>query len=505
MSALEIHPDTQEGLRQALLRLTAPRFEQLQAEIAALQVALQEYHQRSEDLGQAGEHSDQALRQRLEALQRQLIELESSLVDPALVEARLEPALIPVLGRQAQDNEDQLAEALAPAMGPAIRQQIRQARQDIIDAFYPVIGQIISKAISESIRELARNIDQRMRSQLDLRSQVRRFSARLRGVSEAELLLRDNLPFTIEHVFLVHRETGLLLRHLAHNGEQVDLMDTISGMLTAIGDFVRDSFGRGEHELEEITYGEQRILIEGGQYAYIAVVLSGVEPSGYARLMADVIQSIQLDHEGALRGFNGEMEGLPDFAPQMQRLFGEAAGREIALIEASAEPAPLSQGTRRLLLFGSLGLLLLLGLIAFACVFTVRLWPLAFPADTSTPTLTATATYTLTPSPTATSTPTLTPTSTVTATSTATFTPTWTPSATATFTPAPQQQTAILTGNLNVREAPALSARLLGTVLRGERVIVAERQGDWAYILWPVEGQPLLQGWAWVEFLQFEP
>ena len=90
-------------------------------------------------------------------------------------------------------------------------------------------------------------------------------------------------------------------------------MDLISGMLTAIRDFVSDSFGKEEGELEEVAFGKQRILLEGGQHAYLAVVLEGVEPEGYALLMREVIEKIHLNHENDLREFDGHQEHLPDF------------------------------------------------------------------------------------------------------------------------------------------------------------------------------------------------
>ena len=53
----------------------------------------------------------------------------------------------------------------------------------------------------------------------------------------------------------------------------------IGGMLTAIREFARESFGRGrtDTELDEIQYGDERIILQSGQYAYLAVVIRGVQ------------------------------------------------------------------------------------------------------------------------------------------------------------------------------------------------------------------------------------
>ena len=107
----------------------------------------------------------------------------------------------------------------------------------------------------------------------------------------------------------------MLLEILSASGEKTEDADLVSGMLTAIRDFVRDSVGKGHGDLEEITYGDQRILIEGGQFAYIAVVLTGTEPPGYNALMSSTMQDINVHYEEALRKFSGKIENMPDFQP----------------------------------------------------------------------------------------------------------------------------------------------------------------------------------------------
>ena len=56
------------------------------------------------------------------------------------------------------------------------------------------------------------------------------------------------------------------------------ILDLISGMLIAIRDFVDHSFGHlptKDKELDEIKYGDERIIIQSGRAAYLAVVITG--------------------------------------------------------------------------------------------------------------------------------------------------------------------------------------------------------------------------------------
>jgi hypothetical protein len=390
---------------------------------------------------------------------------------------------VSALHRQVDDHSDDVAETLAPVIGPAMRRQIRDAKEDIIDALYPVIGQIINKAISEALRELTRSIDARLRQQLNLRDRINQMTARLRGVSDAELFIRGSLPYSIERVFLVHRDSGMLLAHVHADSSSTVEMTTISGMLTAIQDFVRDSFSGGKGELEEIAHGNRRILLEAGQRAYVAVVLEGVEPEGYNGLIRDAVSTINVKYENELKKFDGSMEGLPDFAAHLDPLLDPG-------VVSPAQPAPgkpLSRPQKRILGFTVIGLLLLIGLLIFACIYIIRLWPVAFPPAVSFPVPTASPNPSSIPESLPTFTPAIIPTQTSTLVPTGTFTA-QSPSS----TPMPM---GVLTGNLNVRAEPSIGSPSLGVVLAGEKVLIRDRQDIWYLITWPVEGEPILEGW----------
>lgn len=139
-------------------------------------------------------------------------------------------------------DEDVLTAMIAPVLGDAIRRKIRDARDEMVEALYPIIGQLVVRSVSVAIRDLVRTIDARMRISFSPQAIWRRLQARLSGVSGAEMVLRESLPFEVAEVFLIHRETGLLLRHVSRDPDASPDSDLISGMLTAIRDFVQDAF-----------------------------------------------------------------------------------------------------------------------------------------------------------------------------------------------------------------------------------------------------------------------
>lgn len=386
------------------------------------------------------------------------------------------------LERQLSD-EEALAATVSPIISDAIRRRIRDAREEMIEVLYPIIGQTVVRAVSEAMRDLARSVDARMRTTLHPRLMWRRLRGRLSGVSGAELALRDSLPFEVSEVFLIHRETGLLLVHVSREADLKPDSDLISSMLTAIRDFARDAFGRGEEgQLDEIQYGGRRILIEAGRYVYVAVVVDGVEPSGFRAELRERIIEIEHAFEDTLRNYDGDSAPLASAEEPLRSLITSVESRE------------LDRGQKRLLL-GILGVVVL-------CLLAVCLmgrW--VFQATRATPTplpiaVEATPTSTLTPSPTAT-----TPTPTVTATSSPTppATPTPTPTATATAAPTatPAPVLGAMTGSQWAHEGPSLESPQTGVIVsQGQPVEILAVFGDWCLVRWTPLGENEMTGWV---------
>ena len=98
-------------------------------------------------------------------------------------------------------------------------------------------------------------------------------------------------PYYIEDVFLIYRN-GTLLAHQARRIKPMD-NDILSGMLTAIKDFVRDIFkSESKGELNELKYGKMKILIENGKYTFLAVVVTGIPPKDLRPRMKRVVNLI---------------------------------------------------------------------------------------------------------------------------------------------------------------------------------------------------------------------
>jgi hypothetical protein len=143
--------------------------------------------------------------------------------------------------------------------------------------------------------------------------------ARVQGVSASELALRDALPFHIRQIFLIQQESGLLLAHVG--AEETADSDLISAMLTAIRDFVRDSFGSTQDDqLDEVQYGQQRIIIQSGPDVYLAVVFSGIQPEGFHRHLRHFVSELHVNFGSIFHNYDGDPTSLLNLEPKLGRI-----------------------------------------------------------------------------------------------------------------------------------------------------------------------------------------
>ncbi|HEY9653307.1 MAG TPA: hypothetical protein V6C95_21790, partial [Coleofasciculaceae cyanobacterium] len=153
--------------------------------------------------------------------------------DIRAMSSALAPVLPEAVAQQALNAPGELAKALGPEMSSAIKEQITLERDAMVDALYPVIGSTISKYMAEVIRTINRKVE----NALSLEGLSRKIRARMQGISEAELILREAMPFTVQAIFLIHKASGLVISEVqSFDGQRLE-SDMLAGMLTAIRSF----------------------------------------------------------------------------------------------------------------------------------------------------------------------------------------------------------------------------------------------------------------------------
>ena len=248
-------------------------------------------------------------RRQIDELRRRLDTAELS---PEELAEKLPQAIVQ---RAARDR--QLAIALAPTVENAISESVRRNPREIATAIFPVLGPSIRKAIAETMAGLVNTINRAIEHSLSPRGIRWRVESWRTGVPFAQIVMRHALVYRVEQVFLVHAETGLLLAHVPE-GTSADA-DLISGMLTAIGDFVNDSFEpKQTGELRTFAAGDLCVLVEPGPQAYVAAVVRGTAPETLQLKLQTTVETIHLQWSQPLASFNGECTPFATTAPLLE-------------------------------------------------------------------------------------------------------------------------------------------------------------------------------------------
>lgn len=122
------------------------------------------------------------------------------------------------------------------------------------------------------------------------------------------MVIQRQMRVEIEEVFLVYRD-GVLIYHLSRSLSRDKDEDVLSGMLTAVQEFVRDAFVYGEHrELHLLDFGDYRIMIERGRTVYLAVVYSGKGSSLVRKRVRSVLDHIETAYRAVLAKWDGDMD-----------------------------------------------------------------------------------------------------------------------------------------------------------------------------------------------------
>jgi outer membrane protein OmpA-like peptidoglycan-associated protein len=255
----------------------------------------------------------------LGAERRRLQELERRLDEPGITrDALIELLPEAIVARTARDR--QLARALAPTVEGAISESVRRNPRPIATAIFPVLGPAIRKAIAESLSALVASINQTIEHSFSARGLRWRLEAWRTGVPFAQVVLKHALIYRVEQAFLIHAETGLLLSHAWAPDLPASDPDLIAGMLTAIRDFVADSFSpeRDAGGLRRFHVGELLVMVEHGPAAVLAAVVRGQPPDALLVKLQDTLETIHLQFAGALTEFDGDSTAFEAARPLLE-------------------------------------------------------------------------------------------------------------------------------------------------------------------------------------------
>jgi len=194
-------------------------------------------------------------------------------------QTKLYHTLYPIISKgvmdELNDSNKNLKEILFPIISSSIQEQVRNQKDSIVDALYPIMGNMISKYVTTAFSDMMHEVNDKIQNSLSFPRIKRKIKSKIYRISEAELLLQESNFVDIRTIFLIHKESGLLIADLHKNNEnEIEEAEMVASMLSAIRSFVNEWISNHNKmsEISEIEYGSSSIHIESAGSCYLAVV-----------------------------------------------------------------------------------------------------------------------------------------------------------------------------------------------------------------------------------------
>lgn len=232
--------------------------------------------------------------------------------DKDLLEKVFSPLVLELIDKNYQESQGKVVKQIAPIITTAIKEQIRSHKDEVVEALYPVIGNMITRYVSKTFEETLIAINNQIKHGLSFSNLTRKIRAKIHGISETELYLKENAISNVKTVFLIAKESGLVISHISNEKDSIDEPDMVASMLTAIRSFVNDWINKNDkfQELGTIEYGNKKILIEASGYSYLAVIIDGVVSSSVMAKSRDILGDIVSNYSTEIKSYNGDKSTL---------------------------------------------------------------------------------------------------------------------------------------------------------------------------------------------------
>ena len=125
----------------------------------------------------------------------------------------------------------------------------------------------------------------------------------------------------VEDVFLLNHRDGVLIKHETRRLRPDVDTDILSGMLTAVQQFVKDALRGDDYaDLNEMTVGHMHILIGRGKWLVLAARIEGDGSESWTGRIERCIKDMEDHHWDQLEDWDGDMALARVLAPYLKKL-----------------------------------------------------------------------------------------------------------------------------------------------------------------------------------------
>lgn len=272
-----------------------------------------------------------------------LRELKQELADKSVGHEEVSRVLPDAIRASSSDGND-LARALGPTLSEAFQDSVKRDPQSLADAISPIMGPAIRRSISEQIRAMVQSLNTALDHSVTPKGWKWRLESWRTGKPFAEIVMLHTLIYRIEQLLLIDPKTGLLMQSVSANPDDDDA-DLVSSLLSAIQDFMRDSFAHSSSdgsELKTMNTNELTVWIEHSNSAILAAAVRGEPPLSLRQRLQETLENLQVRYSDRFADFNGDTALLQVVQPELEDLLESefiAQGGE----ESESESTPANE------------------------------------------------------------------------------------------------------------------------------------------------------------------
>ena len=241
--------------------------------------------------------------QRLKNSPSELDKLKELLLADELTQLKKLEEKVETLDFEARDDA-----TIMKRITPAISKGISDNKETMIDALYPIMGGMISKYVTQAIKEMMETINKKIEQGFSFERIKRKAKSKITGVSETELLLEESTNARILSLFVIQKESSLLISEAHLENKEIDDAHMVASMASAIKDFINDWIENSdaENEVQLLSYGNATLYIESAGSVFIIAFLDR-EPNHEQRIKINTFfASIVKKYATFFQAFEGD-------------------------------------------------------------------------------------------------------------------------------------------------------------------------------------------------------
>lgn len=223
-----------------------------------------------------------------------------------------------------EKHDGSVNKVLLPLVEKSVEKSIANNSDKFVGYLYPLVGSLVRKSVTAFITELLEKTNNLIENSLTIKGLKWRLKAKQAGVTFSQYAASQTFAFRVEQVFLIHRETGLLLNSVSLGLKLEADADMVSSMLTAINDFVSDSFTTSrntdnyEQNLDVVRTDDFTLLLKKGPKASVVAAVTGNMPQGVANQLQKTLEEIHKLYDKELNDFDGDSIPFNDSELQLR-------------------------------------------------------------------------------------------------------------------------------------------------------------------------------------------